>query len=85
MAMKLLSIAARTCLPVVQAELEAMFPKVMFLDPGACCAGPLRSTGEAQHGSLDFIVFGPRISRSLVGRFAGRYVQDNLADKQPVS
>jgi len=46
-------VLACTCFPMVKAELEALFPGVIYLDPGAYCSGLLKESAIAQHRQLN--------------------------------
>ena len=68
------AVLACTCFPMAQTELERLFPKVVFLDPGSYCAALLAGGDSAQHRSLDLKVSGDVVAEEVVHDFAKRYL-----------
>ena len=71
---------ACTCFPIVQAELNSMFPHVLFLDPGAYCPGLPQGSCESQDNRLRIEVTGDVVSRDRVTEFARTYLGDGTID-----
>ena len=68
------AVLACTCFPMVRTELEALFPKVVFLDPGDYSSGVLRGREFTQDRRLDFIVTGTEVAEARVAEFAQGYL-----------
>ena len=69
-----IAILACTCFPMVQAEMERLFPGVIFLDPGVYCSGLLKESAIAQHRNLSLKVTGKVVSAARVTEFAKSYL-----------
>lgn len=69
-----IAVLACTCFPMVRAELEAMFPAVIFLDPGAYCSGLLKKSTITKDKKLCIKVTGDVVSRARVTDFATSYL-----------
>ena len=69
------AVLACTCFPMVKEELEALFPDVVFLDPGAYCSGLLDSSRYSQNRKLRVTVSGDVVSPGSVENFAESYLQ----------
>jgi len=67
-------VLACTCFPIVQAELESLFPGVVFLDPGAYCPGILDENSSSQHRRLCIKATGDVVSTKSVLEFAETYL-----------
>lgn len=65
-----IAILACTCFPMVRAELESLFPHVLFLDPGTCCSGLLPKNTEIQDKRLRIKTSGDVISAMQAVDFA---------------
>lgn len=65
-----IAILACTCFPMVMAELKALFPQVLFLDPGAYCSGLLPKYAETQSRRLRLRTSGNIISAMQAVDFA---------------
>jgi len=74
------AVLACTCFPMVKIELEALFPDVLFLDPGAYCAGLLMQSGTSQTRKLTLRVTGDAVPREQAVDFAKTYLGDGLID-----
>jgi len=72
-------VLACTCFPMVKTELQAQFPRVRFLDPGAYCQGLLEKENFKTPERLSVRVKGNVVSRAQVIEFANTFlVQDPL-------
>ncbi len=69
------AVLACTCFPIVKAELQMLFPNVVFLDPGAYCAGLLDSSRNSQGRNLSLTVTGEVVSQASVEQFVESYLQ----------
>jgi glutamate racemase len=65
-----IALLACTCFPLVKAELESLFPEVIFLDPGAYCSGILKESAITQDRKLYLKVTGNVVSTSVITEFA---------------
>jgi glutamate racemase len=74
------AVLACTCFPMVRTELEALFPRVLFLDPGAYCADLLGQGGTSQDRKLSIRVTGDVISRARAVEFAKTYLGSGVID-----
>jgi glutamate racemase len=74
------AVLACTCFPMVAAELESLFPGVIFLDPGAYCLGLLNENAIAQHRNLRIKVTGKVVSTALATEFARSYLGHGSID-----
>ena len=68
------AVLACTCFPMISDDLEALFPGVLFLDPGAYCAGLVPAHDETNNKTLSISVTGEEISRARVTEFAESYL-----------
>jgi glutamate racemase len=75
-----IAVLACTCFPMVAAELELLFPGVIFLDPGAYCSGFLDENATAQHRKLRIKVTGNVISTARTTEFARSYLGHGFID-----
>jgi len=74
-----IAVLACTCFPMVRAQLEGLFPGVIFLDPGAYCPGLLEQDRIAQERRLSLKVTGDVVAESRVFEFAKTYLgSDNI-------
>lgn len=71
---------ACTCFPMVKADLQSLFPGVVFLDPGAYCATRLNEEGRAQDRKLSLTVTGEEVSAKRVIDYARSYLGDGSID-----
>ena len=69
-----IAVLACTCFPIVKAELESLFPGVIFLDPGAYCSGLLQESATAQSRKLHIKVTGNVVTGARVAEFAQSYL-----------
>ncbi len=74
------AVLACTCFPMVKTEMEALFPDVLFLDPGAYCAGLLKQGGTRQARKLTMRVTGDVVPRERAVEFAKTYLGDGRID-----
>jgi len=75
-----IAVLACTCFPMVQAELESLFPGVVFLDPGAYCSGLMNKNAIARHRNLRIKVTGKVVSVARATDFARSYLGDGSID-----
>ena len=68
------ALLACTCFPMVRMQLEALFPGVIFLDPGAYCAGFLHQDEMTQNRMLSIKVTGNVVTKDQVTEFAKMYL-----------
>ena len=68
------AVLACTCFPMVQERLQALFPHVVFLDPGAYCAGLLQQDELSRGRTLAIRVTGDVVSKRRVAEFAKTYL-----------
>lgn len=68
------AVLACTCFPMVRADLEAAFPDVLFLDPGAYCAELMPMHADTRDNTLSVRVTGQEISAARVAEFAESYL-----------
>lgn len=68
------TILACTCFPMVSLELKSRFPDVVFLDPGAYCAGLVAQHVTGQYQRLSIEVTGDVITKDHVMEFADSYL-----------
>ena len=73
-----IAILACTCFPMAKAELESRFPGVVFIDPGAYCAGLLDEHSTTHDRKLSVIVKGDVVSADRVIEFAQSYLDSNV-------
>jgi len=71
-----IAVLACTCFPLVRAELESLFPSVIFLDPATYCSGLLNESSIAQHRQLRIKVTGDVVSAIRVTEFAKSYLSN---------
>lgn len=72
-----IAILACTCFPMVKDELEALYPDVVFLDPGAYCSDILKKSVETQSNKLSVEVTGTEVSAARVIEYARSYLGDS--------
>jgi len=75
-----IAVLACTCFPMIAAELESLFPTVIFLDPGAYCSGLLNENAIAQHRNLHIKVTGKVVSTAQATDFARSYLGRGTVD-----
>jgi len=68
------AVLACTCFPMVQARLQALFPGVLFLDPGAYCSGLLAQDAQDGKRTLSIRVTGDALPQARVTAFAKTYL-----------
>lgn len=78
-----IAILACTCFPIVKARLESRFPGVVFIDPGAYCAGLLNEHSTTQDRKLSVIVKGVVVSAARVTEFAKSYLGSDVSELRP--
>ena len=71
-----IAVLACTCFPMVRAELESLYPEVIFLDPGAYCSDLLEQSTVAQNRKLTITVTGKVVSKARVTEFAKSYLDN---------
>jgi len=71
-----IAVLACTCFPMVRAQLESLFPAVIFLDPGAYCSNLLKASAVMQDRKLSIKVTGKVVSRTQVMDFARSYLNN---------
>ena len=69
-----IAILACTCFPMVREDLEAVFPDVLFLDPGAYSAGLIPGDAGTGDNTLSVRVTGEEVSAARVVEFAESYL-----------
>lgn len=69
-----IAILACTCFPMVRKDLEAVFPHVSFLDPGAYGAGLMPERAGTRDNTLRVKVTGREVSSAHVVEFAESYL-----------
>lgn len=69
-----IAVLACTCFPIVTAELQSLFPGVIFLNPGAYSSGLLQESAIAQHRKLYIKVTGKVVSTARTTDFAKSYL-----------
>ena len=69
-----IAILACTCFPMVRKDLEAVFPHVSFLDPGAYGAGLMPKEAVTTDNTLRVKVTGQAVSPARVAEFAESYL-----------
>jgi glutamate racemase len=74
------AILACTCFPMVQADLQAMYPDVVFLDPGAWCPGLVTDDVQTEDKMLSLEVTGNAVSEERVVEFARSYLGEGSID-----
>jgi len=67
-------VLACTCFPLIQADLQRLYPGVSFLDPGAYCGELLAADTAARNSALHVEVTGNVVSTERVVDFAASYV-----------
>lgn len=73
-----IAVLACTCFPMAKAELESQFRGVVFIDPGAYCAGLLDDDTATHDRKLSVIVKGDVVSRTRVTEFAESYLGNDV-------
>ncbi len=71
-----IAVLACTCFPMAKGTLEALFPDVVFLDPGTYCSNLLKEGVTAQDRKLTVKVTGDVVSERRVSEFAESYLGD---------
>jgi glutamate racemase len=74
------AILACTCFPMVKADLETLFPDVVFLDPGAYCSELITGHRKARQKRLSLEVTGNEVPAAKVISFARSYLDENSID-----
>jgi glutamate racemase len=67
------AVLACTCFALIRRELEALFPEVVFLDPGAYSAGLLNGNAANRVMDLQIAVTGDVVEPARVKAFAESY------------
>lgn len=67
-------VLACTCFPMVKADLQGLFPGVVFLDPGAWSPGLVSANGVAGQRKLSLEVTGNAVSEDRVVEYAKSYL-----------
>ena len=75
------TILACTCFPMVKADLEALFPGVLFLDPGAYCSELIEGHRKAGQKKLSLVVTGDAVSADAVVSFARTYLDEQSVER----
>lgn len=75
-----IAVLACTCFPMAKAELEAQFPEVAFIDPGAYCADLLEKDNSREERILNVKVEGDVVSRAQVCEFSASYLDSSFTD-----
>ena len=68
------AVLACTCFPIVEAELQALFPDVVFLDPGKFCSAQLGRPASGRGRQLLVEVTGDTVSAAEAAAFARAYL-----------
>ena len=74
------AVLACTCFPMVRAELESLYPDVIFLDPGAYCSSLLKKDIETQGKKLSIEITGKVVSDARVIEYAKSYLEETSID-----
>lgn len=74
------AVLACTCFPMVRADLQSLFPDVVFLDPGAYCSGLMKAAGRAQERKLSLTITGDEVPDTRVIDYARSYLKDDSID-----
>ena len=69
-----IAVLACTCFPMAAAELQLMYPDVIFLDPAGYSVGLVKENVEAQEKKLFIKVTGEVVSTARVAGFAKSYL-----------
>ncbi len=69
-----IAVLACTCFPMVMVELQALFPAVIFLDPGTYCSGLLKESVQTQPWKISVKVTGTAVSEACIAEFAESYL-----------
>ena len=75
-----IAVMACTCFPMVKADLQALFPSVTFLDPGAYCSGLVTEKSQTQDRKLTITVTGDEVPETRVIDYARSYLKDGSID-----
>jgi glutamate racemase len=75
-----IAVMACTCFPMVKADLQALFPDVTFLDPGAYCSSLLTESSQTQDRKLTVTVTGDEVPETRVIDYARSYLKDGSVD-----
>ncbi len=70
-----IAILACTCFPMVQADLAAMYPDVVFLDPGAWCPDLVSDESQVKCKQLSLEVTGNAVAEGRVFEYASSYLE----------
>ena len=68
------AILACTCFPMVRSDLEALYPDVIFLDPGAWCRDLMKEASQTEYNQLSLEVTGNAVSEKRVIQYARSYL-----------
>ncbi len=71
-------VLACTCFPMVLVDLQAIFPDVVFIDPGAYCPGLGQDVGHGQGRNLSMVVTGDAVAAEHVIEYAASYLGAGL-------
>lgn len=69
------AILACTCFPMVVVDLQALYPKVLFLDPGAWCPSLVNDDARSVGKKLSLEVTGNVVSEERVFEYARSYLE----------
>lgn len=72
------AVLACTCFPMVESELQALFPNVSFLDPGEYCSEYLQMPNGTGTPELQLRVTGDVVKFSKASEFARSYLPDRV-------
>lgn len=70
------AVLACTCFPIITAELESLFPGVLFVDPGASCPDLLPQHDTVTHKSLQLEVSGSAVPAEQALAFARSWLDE---------
>jgi len=68
------AILACTCFPMVRSDLEALYPDVVFLDPGAWCRDLVKEESQTEYNQLSLEVTGNAVAEKRVIQYARSYL-----------
>jgi glutamate racemase len=71
------AVLACTCFPMARDRLQAMFPGVLLLDPGAYCAALLPGCVDSRQATLEIRVTGEVVEKQRVVDFARSYLGES--------
>ena len=69
-----IAVLACTCFPMVRAELDALFPDVLFLDPGAYCVSLVPEVDAGEGKQLLIEISGREVTEGRVIEYARAYL-----------